>query len=449
METAITTTTAVAPFDPKELSSFIKQAPEIYVDLTDRARKAIEAGERLLEKITESGIDEALAEELTTFIKKAKNTKDYSLKQRKPITQMFQLVSKGFTGIEADIEAMIGKVKKCLDDYAAEQARLQAEREAEAARKAAHDKELGELEAKAEEGLKLSFIQHLSSQKRYLNTILEDMQLPLVDSVKTVLKGYDEALSPKDLHWPELNLVTVTAEELTAIKKKVGAAVAPELKAQYKQEIADIKKELLDKVPSKVAELHEAKRLADEEAAAAEKARKEEEERKAAIAKANAKEKARLEEEGRKAKVVETERQAKAKAEQDKLDAERKKRQQEENQRLEAEAEQSRQKAAEEAKAKAESTAMNVMFDMEQVSSGSSVPKGKPTYEITVTHQKGYSEMFALWFAKEGGTMELDKLEKVTLERVRKYFEKLAADGEKMDSKYIKYRETFSTSVRR
>jgi hypothetical protein len=92
---------------------------------------------------------------------------------------------------------------------------------------------------------------------------------------------------------------------------------------------------------------------------------------------------------------------------------------------------------------------MNTMFDMEQVSSGSSVPKGKPTYEITVTHQKGYSEMFALWFAKEGGIMELDKLEKVTLERIRKYFEKLAAEGEKMDSKYIKYRETFSTSVRR
>jgi hypothetical protein len=130
------------------------------------------------------------------------------------------------------------------------------------------------------------------------------MQLPVVDSVKTVLKDFDETLSPKDLHWPELNPVTVTAEELTAIKKKVGAAVAPELKTQYKQEIADVKKELLDKVPSKVAELQEAKRLADEEAAAAEKARKEEEQRKAAIAKANAKEKARLEEEDRKAKAL-------------------------------------------------------------------------------------------------------------------------------------------------
>jgi len=438
-----------APFDPKALAIQIKDMPQVYIDLSERASKAIAAGNKLIEKIKTNGMDEETATEITTHIKKVKNTLVIIKEQRTPYTQLLDIVKKAFTGIEAGIKTSNDTLKVYLDTYATEQAELQRKREEEARVQAAKEKELGDIEAELERGLKTSFINLLALKKTYLNSILEDMTLEIHDSVRTVMTGFSEDIPVAELKWPAIDPAYTTPEQVKEIKVRVGKSLAAEMKAQYAQEIADTKKELLDKIPSKVAELQEAKRIADEQAEQARLARIAEEKRREAIKKANAAEKTKLEAEAAKAREQEEARQEALRKQQEALEAEKKKRQEEEQQRLAEEAAKAKAEAESEAKAKAESASMNAMFNLEVAKSESAVPKGKAIFTITVTHQQGYADMFALWFAKEGGKMDLEALEKISLGRIKTYFEKLAADGEKMDSRYIKYKESFQTSVRR
>lgn len=441
-------TTELAPFNPKELGAQIKDLPAVYIKVSDRANKAKMAAQDLMDRIEKEGVTDQIAEDITAHIKKAKATIKQVKEERTPYTQIMTMVSKSFTQIEADIKDSNDKLMKFLNDYAAKKAEEERKREEEARIKAEKEKELIDVEAELEEGLKRSFAELLANKKTYLNSVLEDMSLAVQDSAQSILKGFDEALPVKELKWPLISPKHTTEDQIKEIKKRVGNSLAAVMKKKYTMEIADVKKELLDKVPSKVAELQEEKRLADEAAEQARIAAEAEAKRQKELAEAKEEERKKLEAKQAKERAEEAKKQAELKKKQDELAAEQAKRKAEEEERLAKEKAEAQKKAEQEAQAKRDAGDMNAMFQVEQVKSDTSVPKGKVVYNITVTHQNGYRDMFALWFAKEGASMEMDKLESMTLKRVREYFEKLAANGEKIESKFVKYKEGYSATVR-
>lgn len=106
----------------------------------------VQAGESLLSDISASGMNDALDEKAAEFIKKAKLTEKAMTEKRKGVTQVFDIVRKGFTMMESLISAkntdsVVYKIQEKRNEYAAykleqqkkaEQERLRQERIKEA-----------------------------------------------------------------------------------------------------------------------------------------------------------------------------------------------------------------------------------------------------------------------------------------------------------------------------
>ena len=106
----------------------------------------VRAGESLLFDIGVSGMNDALDEKASEFIKKAKLTEKAMTEKRKGVTQVFDIVRKGFTMMEnlisiKNTDSVVYKIQEKRNEYAAykleqqrkaEQERLRQERIKEA-----------------------------------------------------------------------------------------------------------------------------------------------------------------------------------------------------------------------------------------------------------------------------------------------------------------------------
>ena len=194
------------------------------------------------------------------------------------------------------------------------------------------------------------------------------------------------------------------------------------LKDEYRNEITLFIQELRDKIPSKRAELEEA-----------------EHQRKALQAAKEAATKAKTEAE-REAAIVEAEA---IRFEQERIEAERSAREAAENARIAAEQEAASVRAEQDAAMKANAATVNAMMD-NATELFSETPEVKTGYKITVTSTAAYLNLAMFWYEHEGKKMTVDKLEKVTFDRIRRFCEEHAVKNEEfIDNKMIVYEEIY------
>ena len=165
-----------------------------------------------------------------------------------------------------------------------------------------------------------------------------------------------------------------------------------EIRKDFEREITSCLKEDKDKLPSKKAELIE-------------------------ISKAGVEEKKRLEEESIK-------------------------RQQEEAAALLLQQQEMERKAQEEAAINASAATAGAMIDASVASS--ETPNVKEGYLITLKSTAGYLLLVQFWFEKEGKTMSVDKFEKFTFDRVKRFCEAYAVKNEEfIQSPLIEYQPIY------
>ena len=129
------------------------------------------------------------------------------------------------------------------------------------------------------------------------------------------------------------------------------------------------------------------------------------------------------------------------KAEVDRLQKER---EQEEANRLQKEIEDAKRKANEEAELKKQGELTMNMFEQEAELADIQEANARQGYEIAVSHPVGFTQLFAFWFEREGKNLGIDQLEKKSLGQIKSFCEKHAhKTGEMIESKFLKYKETF------
>ena len=124
---------------------------------------------------------------------------------------------------------------------------------------------------------------------------------------------------------------------------------------------------------------------------------------------------------------------------------------QEEKERIETEENERISKAQMEADIKKQGEETMVMFEQEAaMAEDTPSPEMRQGYEIEVLHPVGYTQIFALWFEKMGKDMPVDKLGNTKLEQMKAWAEKEAhKSGTRIDSKFLKYTETFKAVNRK
>jgi hypothetical protein len=394
------TTTALAPvIDTVALAEIIHQAPAILDENTNSHDKAIHAGQNLLQQM-EQGMNDQLASLGLQLLAKVKTTLKTCNDRRSPFTRLMSEVGKRFTSLENDLDATkkestFYQIQEMLNNHAAAKIAEQQKREREAREKLEKEKEKISIESFAENSLRQAVAGYTAEFKRKMNDIFESLTLQNVDHGAEQFSGIEQ-INPALLPMPQTpNYLYTSREEVAGILVEIRADehLISELKEAYKTEVVLLRKELIDKLPSKKAELQ-------------------------AIALAGEAERERLQ-----------------------LEADKRKREAE--LKLAQETEAKAKQAAEDALAKEQAEQLNATVNT-QAELFQEAPKVKEGCEIIIKNIAAWQLIFSFWWEREGKTLPADKIEKKTMLQMKSFCESFyIKTGEEIKTQLLEYKITY------
>ena len=375
----------------ENVQMIVQSAPQVYDKNTESSQKCSKVGTILLEKISKSGMNDALDQECASYLDKTKKTLKVMNERRSPFTKLFDQVRSEFTSMENSIDpskkdSIPFKVQQARNAYAAQKRAEEERKRQEELKRQQHEQSLIKFRQDVEDDIKRQFDQLITKDINYLTELNKNLTLENYTTTLMQVKAVEPVL-PKSwassyqchAHKP----FDLTSEEAFNISREVLTRIGPDLEAQYKTEIGDYKDNILDTLPNKYAELER-------------------------MAKANAEEKAK----------IKADLEAKEQAELYRIEAERRKREQEE------EAKRQVQKEANE---------MGGLFNQAMVATPASYqPKTSVKLKVTALNAQGILDILSLWWGREGQYLSLDELEKMFKKQITAV-EKYANDKEKKE----------------
>lgn len=457
-------------------------APMILMNHQARSSKALKVADDIITKwnVAFAIPDPAQRmEELAALDQRAMNvlanatTANISMKDaRKPVSQLMDMLLSMYTAEENALdpkkEGKMKTIQTLRNQYATEVVKEQQRLNRIAEVKAAKESELNNIRAFINSTITSKLLAHLAERKLAYQTSFNSITLADFEDRSTKLKALGTTMVQNKVGAIieySVKAVLHSEGEVQKIRSDVHAAYDwQKFYNQYELEIGDLKRALIDRLPSKLEELQEAKRKADQaeqdrlDLIAKQKA--DQIIRDKEIAAANAKNKAKLEEANRLAQIAEQERltaQAQQ-AEQDRLAAEalQLQREQEDAIRLNNEAAAAKLKADQEADLKRQAEEAMTLFNKtaEVASAGVGGPETRSSIVITVLHSAGWVELFQFWYQREGVKAKLEDIEKMTFDRLKRFAEKAAKDtntkkGERIESKLMEYSDSIAAVNRK
>ena len=247
----------------------------------------VNAGESLLFDIGVSGMNDALDERAAEFIKKAKLTEKAMTEKRKGVTQVFDIVRKGFTMMEnlisiKNTDSVVYKIQEKRNEYAAYKLEQQRKAEQERLRQERIKEAKIKLKTDTIDILNNLLTEHSSAAINSLNNTFSLLTLDNKNEVKKRITECSDVLDLGHLFVNNKPSYSSEIDENDAKEIMNGAykEVSASLLASYKQTVNATRDEFLMKFDSKIAELLEIKKAEEERKRKEEEARKAEEERK-------------------------------------------------------------------------------------------------------------------------------------------------------------------------
>ena len=382
--------TELAIIKQENIQTIVSAAPQSYNDNKLSCERCISAGQSILNTITANGgMTDEIDKEAALFIEKARKTVKKMNEKRSPVTKLFDDIRREFTVIEnaidpTKVDTIPYKLQQYRNQYAAKKRAEEEKRRQEEYKRQQAEQARIKLRQDIEGDFKAQFQTYLNQSINWLTTKDNSVTLENYNTVYSEVKNFSVSLPADWLH----NLHTliripanISVDELRQFETDIKERLGKQFSDQYTAEIQDNKDFILDRLPSKKANLE---RMAQADAAEA------------------ARVKAEMEERQRK--------------EAEEREAERKRKEEEEKQK----AEMARQQAE-----------MNGLFS-EQASMQNYQPKVKVTQKIELLNPEGIMPILSMWWSKEGCTLSVEELSKLFKKQIT-FCEKLA----NKDSVYI------------
>lgn len=382
--------TELAIIKQENIQTIVSAAPQSYNDNKLSCERCISAGQSILNTITTNGgMTDELDKEAALFIEKARKTVKKMNEKRSPVTKLFDDIRREFTVIEnaidpTKVDTIPYKLQQYRNQYAAKKRAEEEKRRQEEYKRQQAEQARVKLRQDIEGDFKAQFQTYLNQSINWLTTKDNSVTLENYNTVYSEIKNFSVSLPADWLH----NLHTliripanILVDELRQFETDTKERLSKQFTEQYTAEIQDNKDFIIDRLPSKKANLE---RMAQADAAEA------------------ARVKAEMEERQRK--------------EAEEREAERKRKEEEEKQK----AEMARQQAE-----------MNGLFS-EQASMQNYQPKVKVTQKIELLNPEGIMPILSMWWSKEGCTLSVEELSKLFKKQIT-FCEKLA----NKDSVYI------------
>ena len=374
----------------ENIQTIVSAAPQSYSDNKLSCERCISAGQSILNTITTNGgMTDELDKEAALFIEKARKTVKKMNEKRSPVTKLFDDIRREFTVIEnaidpTKVDTIPYKLQQYRNQYAAKKRAEEEKRRQEEYKRQQAEQARVKLRQDIEGDFKAQFQTYLNQSINWLTTKDNSVTLENYNTVYSEVKNFSVSLPADWLH----NLHTliripanISVDELRQFETDTKERLGKQFTEQYTAEIQDNKDFILDRLPSKKANLE---RMAQADAA------------EAARVKAEIEERQRKEAEAREAECKRKEEEEKQKAEMERQQAE-----------------------------------MNGLFS-EQASMQNYQPKVKVTQKIELLNPEGIMPILSMWWSKEGCTLSVEELSKLFKKQIT-FCEKLA----NKDSVYI------------
>lgn len=435
-----------------------KQGGPVLLANQQRSAKAVIVGQNILNAIREKGMTPELDERAMNYLVNCSKALKEENENRQAITQLMDEIKKMFTAAEAQIDVKKegtypNLIQAERNNYAKQVAEEKKRKEEEARIAAEKAKELIDVKGDIEIKMFQYYSDFLASAKTKLLNNFNSLTLETISAAKDSLETWQPDYPADHLNLFKLGNYSkhLTTEEFNELIKNNANAKYKDYRNNYIAEMNLHKQEVIDRIPSKIAELQEAAdraaRLKKEQEEAAERERK----RKEQIAAANEAERKRLQAIADKEKEEQEKRLAAIAEEQRKADEEKKKREEEEARKIAQEQEDARKVVEMDVAVNKEGEKTLVLFEQESASAtDEKAPETRTGFDIEVTHQAGYVQLFTLWFEQEGKNLPLDKIDKTSFGQIRAWAEKLAhKTGEKIESKFLVYKDSYKAVNRK
>ena len=390
--------TELAIIKQENILQIVSAVPQAYASNTTSHDKCIEAGQHLLSLIEQNGgkLTDEFDQQAAVYIEKARKTVKKMNEFRAPVTKLFDEVRTAFTRIENNIDptkpnTIPAKLQQLRNSYAAQKrAEEEARQRQEAARQMA-ERERQQYMLDVEVDLKKQFQCMLNQRLDQQRQTDSSITLDNYDTALNHIKNTPTQLEEEWLANLRTNIVlpqALNTTEAQNIERSILQKLYPQFKEEYTNITSELQTYILDRLPSKRANLER-------------------------IAKANQEEAARLE-------------------------AEMKQKEQQEAARLEAERKQRMETECRQAEIKKQATEVGNLF-AEQAAIEEYQPKTKITKKIHLLNPEGVLSIISMWWSKEGCTLTTDELHKIFKKQIT-LCEKLAnKEGEYIKDESVEY----------
>lgn len=381
---------------PENIKLIVANAPQSMQDNIISCQRCMEAGENLLKAIQDNGMTDELDQQAAAFIEKSRKTVKKMNERRSPVTKLFDEIRTRFTSIENAIDpgkadTIPYKLQQLRNQYAAKKREEEERRRREELARQQAEAARAKLKIDVEEDFKGQFQSLLNEKVNNLTELDNEVPLETYDKAYEQIKTCSTELPPEwlyNLHSTVRRPLNVSVDEMRRIELDVKEALGKQFKEQYAAEIQDNKDYILDRMPSKKANLER-------------------------IAKANAAEAARM-----KAEMEERQRK-----EAEAQEAERKRKEEEERKKSEA----ARQQIE-----------MGSLFNAQEAVQGYQ-PKMKVSKKIELLNPEGILPIIGMWWRLEGCNLSVEELSKMFKKQIT-FCEKVAnKDGEFIKDESVEY----------
>ena len=382
----------------ENIQTIVSAAPQSYQDNKLSREKCIQAGQAILDAIQAQGMTDELDQQAAQFIEKARKTVKKMNERRSPVTKLFDDIRKEFTALENAIDP----IKSDTIPYQLQQFRNQfaAKKRAEEEERRRREYERQQAEAARtkmkqdiEEDFKQQFQSLVNRDCNALSTIDSAVSLDNYDASFKQVKEFSTEL-PADFLYNLHTLIRIpagiTVDELRKVEIETKERLGKQFKEQYEFEVDSTKQYIIDRLPSKKANLER-------------------------MAQASAEEAAR----------IKAEMEARQRKEAEEQEAERRRKEEEEKQKAEMTRQQSE---------------MESLFGQQAVVSSGYQPKVKVAQKINLLNPEGIMAVLSMWWLNEGRTLSVEELSKMFKKQIT-FCEKLAKEGTFIADESVEYVE--------
>lgn len=392
-------TTGITLFEPQSIGTIAQIAPQAYNENSISHDRCLQVGQHLLERASSEGMSDALDQEIATFIERAKKTLKKMNGKRAAVTQLFDSIRSAYTGLENEVDpSRKGTIPALLqehrnqyaakkrEEYEAEMRRKQLE-QAKAAARARYATDVENDYVRQFNALLVASCNRLTELDRSLTIDNYEQVADAVGSTSDQLPTYWYRDLKPAVPMPQ----ALAVDEARNIAMEVRSRLWERFTKRYADEVANMRDDIADRLPSKLKQLQ---RIAQADKEEAERIRKQVEQR-------------------------------------ERMEAE-----QRERERLEREA---KEKAA--AELAAQKQEMDGLFGAAEIQAAQYQPKTSVRKRINVLNPEGFMQVVGMWWAQYGCTLTVAELEKEFKKQIT-FCNKLANDKEHpvfIQSAHIEY----------